>query len=60
MPHPMADRKGVQGTDCGQPYSARLVGDEVILSTPTGKCISGNGTCVAVEELTDTSEEMME
>ena len=40
----MAQRTVVQCRACGNPYAARLIGDEtIVLPTEDGRCVCGNG-----------------
>lgn len=48
MPTPVL----VRCAECGSPYCARLVGDEVVLSTEDGNCTCGSETLVKVTDST--------
>lgn len=52
----MATPQLVQCERCGKPYSARAVGDEVVLPTNDGKCTCGSEAVGHVEEASDSPD----
>lgn len=52
----MAERTVVRCTACARPYSARLVGEEIVLPTNDGDCVCGNDAFTAVSDATGLGE----
>lgn len=52
----MAERAPVKCEECGQAYSARIVGDDVVLPTDDGKCECGSDRFSDVSKPEDAEE----
>lgn len=55
----MAERITVQCLECGRAFTARRVGDEIVLTTDSGDCVCGDETFTEFEDVTDSPGETM-